>query len=84
MSEELSVAEWVELGELIDGSPPTRIQAALDVVTALAGCRPVQEGVAVAPSRLSAIDWLLYLGTLSSGVAFDRALLRELRRLSMH
>jgi hypothetical protein len=31
----------------------------------------------------TAEDWLLHLGTISSGEAFDRALLMQLRRLSL-
>jgi hypothetical protein len=39
---------------------------------------------ATATPLLTAVDRLLHLATISSGDAFDRALLGELRRLSIH
>ena len=37
-----------------------------------------------AEERRTTEDWLLHLASISSGEAFDRALLTELRRLSLH
>jgi hypothetical protein len=75
VSEHLSDCEWDDLADLITEAPPERIQLALRRVDASAGAAVVLP---------SGVDRLLHLATISSGNAFDRALLRELRRLSVH
>ena len=75
--DELTTNEWLELADLIIESPPARIYAAVSLVAG--SCSPTE-----IPRLPTVIEWLLYLDDLSSGDAFDRAVLEELRRLSLH
>lgn len=78
--DKLSEVDWQELALLIEEAPPGRIQVAMRRVGPEAGSIPD-----ASPARLVTwFDRLLHLATVSSGTAFDRALLRELRRLSVH
>ena len=83
MEPKLTDTEWDELVDLIAASPIGRMDEALKRLNA---------GDALSldlPDPLDAElrtteDWLLHLASISSGEAFDRALLTELRRLSLH
>jgi hypothetical protein len=75
MSNHLSELDWQELTDLITTAPPERVRLAVSRVNA--SCAPTT-------TLLTAVDRLLHLATISSGDAFDRALLGELRRLSLH
>jgi hypothetical protein len=74
--DELTTSEWLELADLIIESPPARIHAAVTVAAELS--------TTDIPRLPTGIEWLLYLDDLSTGDAFDRAVLEELRRLSLH
>lgn len=76
MTPHLTESDWEELAGLIDSAPPGRIQVAIHRLGV------VPSGAT--PRLVSGIDRLLHLATLSSGTAFDRALLEELRRLNVH
>ena len=76
MSDQLSELDWQELTDLISASPPERIRRAVNRLNALS--------TPAATTLLTEVDRLLHLATISSGNAFDRALLAELRRLSLH
>jgi hypothetical protein len=75
MSHQLSELDWQELTDLITTAPPERVKLAVSRVNA--SCAP-------AAPLMTAVDRLLHLAAISSGDAFDRALLWELRRLSIH
>ena len=75
MSDQLSELDWQELTDLITTAPPERIRLAVSRVNASS---------APATVLITEVDRLLHLATISSGDAFDRALLGELRRLSIH
>ena len=75
MAEQLSDADWDDLADLITEAPPERIRLAM---------RHLKASAAAVTALLSGADRLLHLATISSGSAFDLALLRELRRLSVH
>jgi hypothetical protein len=75
MNDYLSDHDWQELTELITTAPPERVRLAMKHVNA--SCAPTQTLVTEA-------DRLLHVATISSGDAFDKALLAELRRLSLH
>ena len=75
MNHQLSELDWQELTDLITDAPPERVRLAVSRVNA--SCAP-------AAQLMTAVDRLLHLATISSGDAFDRALLGELRRLSIH
>ena len=75
MNDRLSERDWQELTDLITTAPPQRIRLAMKRVNAL--CAPTK-------TLLTEVDRLLHLAAISSGDAFDRALLVELRRLSVH
>ena len=82
MSHKLTDSEWDELVDLIAASPAARMGEALKRLDAgqtssIAHAEP-------ATSHRTTEDWLLHLASISSGEAFDRALLTELRRLSIH
>jgi hypothetical protein len=80
MKEELSDSDWQELAQLIEDAPLGRLQVAMN-------CLPlatVSETPAVAPRLLTGVERLLHFAAMSSGRAFDRALLVHLRRLSVH
>jgi len=77
----LSDAEWNELVELIAASPTERMDEALKRIpprhqSSSSNRRPWQPR--------STEEWLVHLASISSGTSFDRALLTELRRLSLH
>jgi hypothetical protein len=75
MSDQLSEFDWRELTDLITAAPPERVRLAVSRVNA--SCAP-------GTPLITPVDRLLHLATISSGDAFDRALLGELRRLSIH
>jgi hypothetical protein len=75
MNAQLSEHDWQELTDLIAAAPPERIRLAVTRVGALR---------APATALLTAADRLLHFAAISSGDSFDRALLGELRRLSLH
>jgi hypothetical protein len=82
MTHKLTESEWNELVDLITTSPAARMGEALRRLVA-------SEEPTTAPSDSTTAhrtteDWLLHLAAISSGEAFDRALLTELRRLSIH
>ena len=82
MTHKLTDSEWDELVDLIAASPAARMGEALRRLDA-------GEGPSIAPvdpttAHRTTEDWLLHLASISSGEAFDRALLTELRRLSLH
>ena len=76
----LSDADWQELALLIEAAPVGRIRAAMSRVDPSVVSTPP----ASAARLVTWIDRLLHLATISSGSAFDRALLHELRRLRVH
>ena len=75
MHDHLSESDWQELTDLITTAPPQRIKLAMKRVNA--SCAPNT-------TLVTEVDRLLHLAAISSGDAFDRALLVELRRLSVH
>ena len=74
----LTDAEWDELVELIAASPTERMDEALK---RLAIGNPLSNRSTWQPR--STEEWLVHLASISPGPAFDRALLLELRRLSL-
>ena len=76
----LSDADWQELALLIEAAPVGRIRAAMSRVDPSVVSTPP----ASAARLVTWFDRLLHLATISSGSAFDRALLHELRRLRVH
>jgi hypothetical protein len=85
MAHQLTDAEWDDLVDLITASPSERIDEALTrvVIARRPGRGDLPRGASGGHQRTTAA-WLLHLASISSGAAFDRALLRELRRLSVH
>jgi hypothetical protein len=79
MTDKLSDTDWQELTALIAEAPPERIQTAVSRVSASA-VLTAREGTG---RLLTGVDWLLHLAMISSGYAFERALLQELRRLRL-
>ena len=75
VNDHLSERDWQELTELIATAPPARIRLAM---------KRVNQSCAPATVLRTEVDRLLHLAAISSGDAFDRALLAELRRLSLH
>jgi len=75
--DELTTDEWLELADLIIESPPARIHAAVTLVAGWGSPTDI-------PRLPTVIEWLLYLDDLVSSENFDRAVLEELRRLSLH
>ena len=75
MSDQLSELDWQELTALITTATPERIKLAVSRVT---------PSRTLAASLHTAAERLLHLAAISSGKAFDRALLGELRRLNLH
>ena len=75
MTDDLTDADWDDLADLITEAPLQRIQLAMSCIGA---------STASAAAWRSSADRLLQLATISSGNAFDRALLKQLRRLSVH
>ena len=83
MEPKLTDTEWDELVDLIAASPSGRMDEALKRLAAgHAASLDLPEPPAAEPR--STEDWLLHLASISPGEAFDRALLTELRRLSLH
>jgi hypothetical protein len=82
MAHKLTDSEWDELVDLIAASPAARMGEALKRLRAW-HASPGTSTDPTAPNRTTE-DWLLHLASISSGEAFDRALLTELRRLSIH
>ena len=76
----LTDVEWDELVDLIAASPTERMDEALK---RLAVGHPSSSNRRPWQPR-STEEWLVHLASISSGTAFDRALLTELRRLSLH
>jgi hypothetical protein len=82
MAHKLTDSEWNELVDLIAASPAARMGEALRRLHAGRGTwLPFADSTA---AHRTTEDWLLHLAAISSGEAFDRALLTELRRLSIH
>ena len=83
MAHALTDAEWDELVDLIAASRARRMGEALKRMAVM---HPSSTVAPNPPGRglHTAEDWLLHLATISSGEAFDRALLMQLRRLSLH
>ena len=75
----LTDAEWDELVDLIAASPTDRMDEALN---RMAVGHPSSNRPPWQPR--STEEWLVHLASISPGPAFDRALLTELRRLSLH
>jgi len=75
MNDQLSDHDWQELTDLITSAPPQRIKLAMKRVNA--SCAPTK-------TLVTEVERLVHVATISSGDAFDRALLAELRRLSLH
>ena len=82
MAHKMTDSEWDELVDLIAASPAARMGAALRRLHAGQGRSP--DAADPAGDHRTTEDWLLHLASISSGEAFDRALLTELRRLSIH
>jgi hypothetical protein len=79
MSHVLSDAEWEELAVLIEEAPPGRVRVAMRRI-------PVERlnadaSVAHVPTG---VERVCHLAAFTNGDAIHRALLRELRRLSVH
>jgi len=82
MSHKLTDSEWNELVDLITSAPAARMGAALRRLV-IHQTTPTTPADPTSANRTTE-DWLLHLAAISSGEAFDRALLTELRRLSIH
>jgi hypothetical protein len=80
MNEELSESDWQELAQLIEDAPLGRLQVAMSYLPLARASRTH----APAPRLLTGVDRLVHFAAMSSGRAFDRALLVHLRRLSVH
>ena len=78
MTNRLSDADWEELSVLIENAPPDRLKVAMSRLRVPTNTDSESPHLAIGAERL------LHLATISSGDAFDRALLKELRRLSVH
>jgi len=83
MTHALTDAEWDELVGLIAASPARRMREALKRMAVMHRSSTVAPNPPGRGPR-TAEDWLLHLATISTGEAFDRALLMQLRRLSLH
>jgi len=84
MAQRLSDTEWDELVDLIAASPAGRMGEALKRLHTGHASSSVASADPPAVHLRTTEDWLLHLASISSGEAFDRALLTELRRLSLH
>lgn len=82
MEPRLTDTEWDELVDLIAASPTGRMDEALKRLGGHASS--IASTDSSATELRTPEDWLLHLASISSGEAFDRALLTELRRLSAH
>jgi len=83
-SPRLTQSEWDDLLDLIAASPAERLNHAFIRVGARRHAttshgHPFE--MAAQPRTIE--GWLIYLASISSGDTFDRALLAELRRLSV-
>jgi len=83
MEPKLTDTEWDELVDLIAASPIGRMDEALKRLAVGDVSSPDLPDPPAEELRTTE-DWLLHLASISSGEAFDRALLTELRRLSLH
>jgi hypothetical protein len=82
---ELTEREWDDLVDMIAESPAERLAHALKCVGARCHIPSNQPHPFKTASQPRTIEgWLLYLASISSGAAFDRALFLELQRLSLH
>jgi hypothetical protein len=82
---QLTEREWNDLLDLIAESPAQRLTHALKRVGVwchIPTDHPQPLKIASQPRTVE--GWLLYLASISSGAVFDRALLWELQRLSLH
>lgn len=85
MAHRLTDAEWADLVELIAASPADRINQALKcIVIAPRHLALMPQQRETTHTRTAVAGRLIHLATVSSGAAFDRALLTTLRRLSVH
>ena len=84
MAHTLTDAEWDELVDLIAASPVQRMCEALKRLLPGRGTAAKRPLPPTAARLRTTEDWLLHLASITSGDAFDRALLIELRRLSSH
>jgi hypothetical protein len=85
MKHQLSDAEWDDLIELIAASPAERIDQALKrVVLRPRTGRPPKRRLIPTSQPVTLEGRLIHLAVISPGAQFDRALLTELRRLSVH
>jgi hypothetical protein len=84
MEPKLTDTEWDELVDLIAASPSGRMDEALKHLAAGDDSSHELPDSPPAAELRTTEDWLLHLASISSGEAFDRALLTELRRLSLH
>lgn len=79
MTRQLSDAEWEELAVLIEEAPPGRLRVVM---------KRLQVPTAQMPARASrlttSVDRVFHLAAVTTDSTFDRALLRELRRLNVH
>jgi len=85
MTQHLTDEEWDDLVGLLSESPAERIGYALKRLGARhrAG-RRITDPLDPTFRHLTTEGWLLQLASISPNAAFDRALLTELRRLSLH
>ena len=85
MTQHLTDEEWDNLVGLIAQSPPERIGYALKRLgTKHRAGRRTTDPLDPLFRHLTTEGWLLQLASISPNAAFDRALLLELRRLSLH
>ena len=80
MVHKLTDREWEELEKLIAESPIGRVGVALKRMAV----RYPSSKRRLAEQPRSTEGWLVHLALISPGIGFDRALLRELNRLSVH
>jgi hypothetical protein len=80
MSHALSDAEWEELAGLIEEAPPGRVRVAMRRITVERW--NADAAVAHLPTAVERLSH--HLAALTTGDAVHRALLCELRRLSVH
>jgi hypothetical protein len=85
MSRQFTESEWDDLLDLIAESPAERLNHAFAHVGARRHISTDElHPFALAAQPHTIEGWLLHLAAISSGDAFDRALLVELRRRSIH
>ena len=85
MKYQLTDVEWNDLIGLIAASPGERIDQALKrIVMRVRTRRPPKRRLTPTTQPVTVEGWLIHLAGVSPGAEFDRALLTELRRLSVH